>query len=125
MRVIVEILKNRDNDYPDLKIWRNTRYKKFTFWAIQNELLELIAQAVVRQMCACIRKPDAFPIIVVGTIDIAVQELQSNVVRYVDEDLLPHEVLGFFAQINGTTGEALSVMKWVDMRNENEMRNSE
>ena len=32
-------------------------------------------------------------------------------VRHVDEDLVPHEViLGFFTQANGTTGEALSAM---------------
>ena len=75
-------------------------------WEIQNKLLELIAHAVVRQMCACMRKPDASAINVDGRMDISVQELESNVVRYVDEDLLPCEVLGFFAQINGTTGEA-------------------
>ena len=69
-----------------------------------------MAHAVVRQMCACIRKAEAFAIIVDGVIDIAVQGQESIGMRYVDEDLVPHEVLGFFAQINGTTGEALSVM---------------
>ena len=69
-----------------------------------------MAHAVVRQMCACIRKAEAFAIIVDGTMDIAVQEQEYIVVRYVDEDLVPHEVLGLFAQTNVTTGEALSVM---------------
>ena len=69
-----------------------------------------MAHAVVRQMCACIRKAEAFSIIVDGTIDIAVQEQESIVVSYVDEDLVPHDVLGFFAQTNGTTGEAFSVI---------------
>ena len=36
---------------------------------------------------------------------------ESIVVRYVDEDLVPHEVfLGFFSQSNDTTGEALTVI---------------
>ena len=83
----------------------------FTFWAIQNELLELMARAVICQMCACIRKAEAFAIMVAVTTDIAVQEQASIVLLYVDEDLLPHEVfLGFFTQTNGTTGEALSAM---------------
>ena len=55
-----------------------------------------MAHAVVRQMCACICKAEAFAIIVDGTIDIAVQEKESIVMRYVDEDLVPYEVfLGF------------------------------
>ena len=69
-----------------------------------------MAHAVVRQMCACIRKAEAIAITADGTTDIHVQDQESIVVRYVDEDLVPHEVLGFFAQTNGTTGEALSVM---------------
>ena len=73
----------------------------FTSWAIQNELLELMAHVVVCQMCACIRKGEAFAFIVDGTIDIAVQEQEYLVVSYVDEDLVPHEVLGFLALANG------------------------
>ena len=50
-------------------------------------------------------------IIVDGTTDIDVKEQESMVVRYVDEEIVPHDVfLGLFAQTNGTTGEALSVM---------------
>ena len=60
-----------------------------------------MVHAVVRQMCACIHKAEAFTIIVDGTIDIAVHEQESLVVRYVDEDLVPHEVLGCCAQTNG------------------------
>ena len=86
----LELLNFRKNDCPDLKIWRNTRYKKFTSWNIQNELLELMAHAVVRQRCACILKAEAFAIIVDGTMDIAVQEQESIVVRYVNEDLVPN-----------------------------------
>jgi len=49
--------------------------------------------------------------VVDGTTDITIQEQESIVVRYVDENLVPEEVfLGFFAQSNGTTGEALTAM---------------
>ena len=54
----------------DLTVWRNIRYKKFTSWAIQNELLELMAHSVVRQMCANILRAGAFAIMVDGTTDI-------------------------------------------------------
>ena len=60
-----------------------------------------MTHAVVRQMCACIRKAEALAIIVDGTMDIAVQEQESIVVRYVDEDLVPHDVLEFLALANG------------------------
>jgi hypothetical protein len=49
--------------------------------------------------------------VVDGTTDITIQEQESIVVRYVDENLVPNEVfLGFFAQSNGATGEALTEM---------------
>lgn len=108
---LTELLNLREADCPDLKVWRNARYKKFTSWAIQNELLELMAHAVVRQMCTNIRKAGAFAVVVDGTTDINVQEQESVVVRYVNDDLVPCEVfVGFFAQSHGTTGEALSTM---------------
>ena len=106
-----ELLNLREDECPDLKVWRSTRYKKFTCWAIENELLELMAHSIVRTMCTNIREAGAFAIIVDGTTDITVQEQESIVVRYVDADLVPCEVfLGFYAQNNGTTGEALSAM---------------
>jgi hypothetical protein len=105
------LLNLRETDCPDLKVWRNTRYKNYTSWAIQNELLELMSHAVVRQMCINIRAAGAFAVMVDGTTDITVQEQESIVVRYVDHDLVPQEVfLGFFAQSNGTTGQALTAM---------------
>ena len=69
-----------------------------------------MAHAVARQIFVCSRKAEAFAIIVGDTIYIDVQEQESIVVHYVDEDLVPHEVLEFFAQTNVTTGEILSVM---------------
>ena len=85
--------------------------QKFTSWAVQNELLELSAHAVVRQRCACIREACAFASIVDDTTDITMYKNKSIVVRDVDEDLVPHEVfLAFFTQNNGTTGEGLSAM---------------
>jgi Domain of unknown function (DUF4371)/hAT family C-terminal dimerisation region len=106
-----ELLNLREAECPDLKVWRNTRYKKFTSWAIQNELLQLMAHSVVRQLCANIVKAGSFALVVDGTTDITIQEQESIVIRYVDENLVPNEVfLGFFAQSNGTTGEALTAM---------------
>jgi hypothetical protein len=106
-----ELLNLREAECPDLKVWRNTRYKKFTSWAIQNELLQLMAHSVVRQLCADIVKARSFALVVDGTTDITIQEQESIVVRYVDENLVPNEVfIGFFAQSNGTTGEALTAM---------------
>jgi hypothetical protein len=106
-----ELLNLREADCTELQVWRNTRYKKFTSWAIQNELLELMAHSVVREICSNIRTAESFAIMVDGTTDINIQEQESIVVRYVDDDLVPHEAfLGFFAQSNGTTGEALTAM---------------
>ena len=97
---VEELLNKREADCPDVKVWRNTRYKKFTSWAIQNELLELMAHSVVRQICTNIRTAESFAIIVDGTTDINTQEQESIVVRYVATDLVPHEVfLGFLPRV--------------------------
>ena len=64
-----------------------------------------MAHSVVRQLCSDIVKAGSFALVVDGTTDITIQEQESIVVRYVDENLVPNEVfLGFFAQSNGTTG---------------------
>ena len=61
-----ELLNLREAECPDLKVWRNTRYKKFTSWTIQNELLQLMTHSVVRQLCANIVKAGSFALVVDG-----------------------------------------------------------
>jgi len=90
-----EVLNLREDECPDLKVWRSTRYKKFTSWAIQNELLELMAHSIVHTMSTNICKDGGFAIVVNGRTDITVQEQESIVVHYVDADLVPCEVFLF------------------------------
>jgi hypothetical protein len=81
------------------------RYKTYTSWAVQNELLELTARQLLLRLCDEIRSSGMFSVIVDGTTDTTCTEQESVSVRYVDEDLHPREVfLGFYA-LDGTEAE--------------------
>ncbi|CAH2276926.1 Hypothetical predicted protein, partial [Pelobates cultripes] len=73
---------------------------------IQNEILKLLSHTVL----CLIRKQignNAFAIIVDGTQDISGQEQESFCIRYVDEDLYPHEDFIGLYQVDETSGSAI------------------
>lgn len=106
-----QLLLLRCSDDPALKRWFEGRYKQFTSWAVQNELLELSAHRILRELCATIRRAKQYSIIVDGTTDMSCTEQESIVVRYSDDNLSPHEVfLGFYTMSSGTDGKTIAKM---------------
>lgn len=111
----VELLKLRASDCPELEQWLK-RKDRYTHSDIQNELLQLASQEVLRsilsEMCeeAGDRSPQVtcFSIIVDGTQDISGEEQESICVRYVDQDFNVHEEFLGFYQTNSTTGAQLA-----------------
>ena len=104
------LLRQQDNEF--LKCWMMSKYKDYTSLSIQNELLQLAANDILRDICIDIRDTGMFSIIVDGTIDITCCELESIVVRYVNNTTLcPEEVfLGLYNMTNGTSAQELSGM---------------
>ena len=106
-----QLLLLRWPDDPALKRWFEGRYKQFTSWAVQNELLELSAHRILRQLCVAVRHAKQFSVIVDGTTDMSCAESESIVVRYTDDNMGPHEVfLGFYTMTSGADGKTVAKM---------------
>lgn len=106
-----QLLRLRQGDNDALAKWiMSGRYKTYTSWAIQNELLELSARQVLLRLCDDIRNSGMFSVIVDGTSDITCIEQESISVRYVDADLHPQEVFLGFYMLDGTEAEKIKDM---------------
>ena len=103
----IQQLKLRATDIPELRQWLE-RKVDMTSPQIQNEILEMFGQCVVRSICRQIKQADSFAVIVDGTQDVSRREQTSICVRYVDIDLCPHEEFLGFYEPPETTGEVLA-----------------
>lgn len=88
------------------------RHQDYTSWIIQNEMLSVMSNAIIRAICGDMKKVEPaqtaiFAVIADGTRDVNGQEQESICVRYVTDDLFPNEAfLGFYAA-ESTTGATL------------------
>lgn len=107
---LCQLLKLRSEDDPGLAKWLSTRKHDFTSPKIQNEILHLLANSIIRDIIGTIHKLPLlqYSIMIDGTQDIEGTEQEAICVRYVDHDLVPHEVFLGFYEVTSTTGENLA-----------------
>lgn len=105
-----QLLKVRCEDDPGLEKWLSTRKHDYTSPKIQNEILNLFANSIIREIISSIHMLPLlqYSIIIDGTQDIEGTEQEAICVRYVDHDLVPHEVFLGFYEVSCTTGENLA-----------------
>lgn len=98
-------LKYKAKDDVCLSDWL-TRCHDYTAPAVQNEILQLFGNCIVRNIAQAIQSLSVlqFSIIIDGTQDITGREQESICFRYVDEDLVPHEVFVGLYEVSGTAG---------------------
>lgn len=101
------LLQLRIADVPALDPWLN-RYCSYTSPAIQNEILSLFGQQLVRSIAASIRNAGQFAVIVDGTTDISGKNQESICLRYVDEELHPHEEFIGLYEAPDSTGKTVA-----------------
>jgi hypothetical protein len=103
----MQLLHTRCRNVPELSGWLSRR-KDFIHHAIQDEILKLYSNAISRQILDDIRVSQNFSVIIDGTQDIMRVEQESLCIRFVDNNLIPHEsFVGFYA-VDGTTGQILA-----------------
>ena len=113
----VELVELRATDCAELEEWMR-RKERFLHSDIQNELLKLISNEVLRDIISDMRdnSPDGSPsvlhfsVIVDGTQDIQGVEQESICVRYVDRDFKVHEEFMGFYRAHSTTGADLALL---------------
>lgn len=81
-----------------------SRKVSFTSAEVQNEILQTMAHAVLRDVCNDINRLSQFGIITDGTQDIQGNEQEAVCVRYVDGSFDVHEDLLGLYQVASTTG---------------------
>jgi hypothetical protein len=76
----------------------------------QNEILNIMANTVIRGIAAEIRSLSIvqFSLIVDGTQDVSGAEQESVCLRYVDHDIVPHEEFIGLYRVSETTGEGIA-----------------
>ena len=102
----IRLLKLRSEDIPELKRWLQ-RKKPFTSGDIQNELLQLNAHAIIRNLLTEIKENQEFAIIIDETSDISGKEQLSFCIRTVNEQLEPTEYFLGLYEVKSTTADSL------------------
>lgn len=106
---VFHLLKFIGKDDPTLSTWLS-RCHDYASPQAQNEFLNLLGNTIVRDIATSIRSLPVlqYSIIIDGTQDVAGKEQESVCFRYVDHDLVPHELfIGLYA-VSGTTGEEIA-----------------
>lgn len=107
----IQLRQSRGSDVPELATWLDCRCD-FTRYSIQNKILQLFGNAIVREIAADCLKSHSFAVIVDGTQDITKTEQGSIYLRHVNDDLQPCEqFVGFYALHQTTAAASASVVK--------------
>uniref|UniRef100_A0A8C4Q8R0 DUF4371 domain-containing protein n=1 Tax=Eptatretus burgeri TaxID=7764 RepID=A0A8C4Q8R0_EPTBU len=112
-----KLLSLRSEDDANLANWLK-RTTNYTSVEIQNEILLIMRNAALREICQDINEQSVqFAVIVDGTQDIRGIEQEAICIRYVGSDLDVEEDLIGLYEINATTGVAVATMlKYVLLR---------
>ena len=102
-----QLLKLRMEDVLDLEMYlRNTT--NFTSPSAQIEMAEMFSHQILRTIISEIQQNKFYAVTADGTQDVAGQEQESFVLRYVDSDLYVHEDFIGLYEIPSTTGDVLA-----------------
>ena len=80
----------------------------FTSPLIQNEMMQLLANSIVHEIAANVRRSGSFAVMVDGMQDVAGKVQLFVCVRYIDEQLVPHENFVGMYEPPATTGDILA-----------------
>ena len=86
-----QLLKLREEDDPKLSHWMKRKSNKFTSAEIQNEMLEIMALKVLRDIASSLQNATYFTIMIDETVDSSNREQAVMVFRWVHEFLEVHE----------------------------------
>jgi len=112
---LIQLLQLRSIDNKDLQKWMK-RYELETdqnkcrhllSHDVQNEILRDMCHSVLRALINDIKKSHSFVVMCDGTQDISGLEQESLCIRYVCDELLPHEVFLGLYETSETTGASI------------------
>lgn len=103
----IQLLHLRKTETPELAEWMNRSSYKWTSHDIQNEMIHMMANAVLRKLLSNLKASKHFTIIIDETTDSSVKEQVAFCVRSVNEDFeVSEEFLGLY-ETSGTEANIL------------------
>lgn len=113
----VSLLNLRSEDSAELKCWLKRDSYTWCSHGIQNEILDLLAHTVLRQLLALVQKAESYAIICDETADISRKEQFAFCIRFTRNPLEADEIFVGFYEVESTTSAALySVIKDILLR---------
>ena len=88
---LYQLLHLRGEDYPPIHQFLQKQQLKYTAHKVQNELLSIMAQQILRSIAVQIQNAVYFTIMIDETADCSNKEQVVLVFRWVSEDLVAHE----------------------------------
>lgn len=98
----------RCEDNPNFKEWLTRKNDKYTSPDIQNELLKIMVQMIVREISDNIRKSLYFALMADETTDVANKEQLVVCLRWIDQALDVHEDFTGLYQIDNTSAQTIT-----------------
>ena len=97
-RNLYQLLKTWAKTSPELEAWLKRDTQQLLSSAVQNEVLELMAHSILRDLAVEVKAAEAFGVIVDESPDVSHTEQVSMCLRFVDSDFVPQELfVGFYA----------------------------
>ncbi|CAG2203108.1 unnamed protein product [Mytilus edulis] len=104
--VQLNLLRCEDN--PNFREWLTRKSDKYTSPDIQNEILKIMAQMIVREVSDNIRKSLYFALMADETTDVANKEQLVVCLRWIDQALDVHEDFIGLYQIDNTSAQTIT-----------------
>ena len=102
-----QLLLLRCKDRPSMFHWLE-RKVAFTSPLVQNEILQLFANSIVKSIASRVADAKQFAVIVDGTQDTSRKEQLSICLRYIDSEYMPHEDFVGLYEPNDTSGATIA-----------------
>lgn len=93
-----------EEDDPALRKWLTEHNTFYTSPKSQNDILSIMANAIIQSTAAEIKALPVFQFSVI--VDVSADEQESVCLRYVDHDLVPHEELVGLYRVSETSGHS-------------------
>ena len=107
-----QLLKLRAQENPEIIKWLRKRDDKYTSPAIQNEMLEAMALAMMRQISANIQNKPFFTIMADETADVSNKEQLAICIRWVDDCFVIHkDFIGMHPLERTSADQVVAILK--------------
>lgn len=107
---LYQLSRLRLEDDSILAKWLTERRQDYSSPQAQNEILNLMSNAIIRDIANTIRSLPLlqFSIIIDGTQDISSNEQESICLRFIDHDFVPHEQFIGLYGVSETTSQSIT-----------------